>query len=140
MAEMEPKKSNIVALPFSIARVSATDTPTNMTAFQSGSSAKSTRLSIPFDGSVVALSACGRTAVGTGSCTFRLFDAGTASSPVISTALTTTNSIANNTALRRGVYAVSENDYLGVSFTSTTLYAGTQSNFVATVWVHLEQN
>jgi hypothetical protein len=140
MAEMEPKKTNCIPLNFHIVNVGGTDTPTNMYAFESAGHDGCVRQSVPFNGSIIALNAQAGAAVGTGSCTFRVFDAGTAASPSISTALTTSATGQSETTLRRGQYAVTAGDALGVSFTSTTLYASASSSFVATIYVQLEQN
>jgi hypothetical protein len=100
-----------------------------------------TRHTVPFSGSVVALNAYGQNPVGTGSISFRVFDAGTAANGITTVTLDTTNTGSHETTLRRGQYAVSAGDILGVQYTSaTTLAAGASSSFCATIWVHLEQN
>jgi hypothetical protein len=140
MAEMEPKKSNIVPLDF---YVMAPSTNASATALIVGDidGHTFTRRTIPFSGSVVALQAIGQNAVGTGSISFRLTDGGTAASGVSTCTLDTTDTGSNEVTLRRGQYAVSAGDALGVSYTSAATYAaGASSSFCATVWVHLEQN
>lgn len=140
MAEMEPKKSNIVALDY---YVMAAATPATATALIVGDidGHTFTRRTVPFSGSIVALSVIGQNAVGTGSISFRVTDAGTAASGISTVSLTTTDTGSNETTLRRGQYAVSAGDALGVSYTSAALFmAGASSSFCATIWVHLEQN
>lgn len=143
MAEMEPKKSNIVPLDFYIESAGTGATATALLVGHLGASTghSFTRRVLPFNGSIVALNAWGQNAVGTGSITFRVMDAGTAASGVSSVALDTTNTGSYETTLRRGEYAVSAGDVLGVTYTSAaTLAAGASSSFCATIWVHIEQN
>jgi hypothetical protein len=100
-----------------------------------------TRRVVPFNGSIVALNAWGQNAVGTGSITFRVFDAGTAAVGITAVTLDTTNTGSFETTLRRGQYAVTAGDVLGVQYTSgATLAAAASSAFCATIWVHIEQN
>jgi hypothetical protein len=140
MAEMEPKKSNIVALPFYL-RTGATGSSSTALVIDVSTGHSFTRRVVPFDGSVVGLNAWGQNPVGTGSITFRVFDAGTAAVGITAVTLDTTNTGSFETTLRRGQYAVSAGDVLGVQYTSgATLAAGASSAFCATVWMHIEQN
>lgn len=140
MAEMEPKKSNIVPLEFYLVSASTGQASTALIVGEIGGHTFPRR-TVPFDGSIVALQAHGQNPVGTGSLTFRVFDAGTAASGITAVALDTTNTGSYETTLRRGEYAVSAGDILGVQYTSgATLAAGASSSFCAVIWVHVEQN
>jgi hypothetical protein len=140
MAEMEPKKSNIVPLDF---YVMAPTTAATATALIVGDidGHTFTRRTIPFDGSIVGLSVQGQVYVGSGSITFRVMDGGTAASGISAVSCDTTNTGNYYTTLRRGQYPVSAGDVLGVTYTSAVLYAASASSaWCATIWVHLEQN
>jgi hypothetical protein len=140
MAEMEPKKSNIVPLPFYL-RSGGTAASATALVIDVSTGHAFTRRTVPFDGSIVGFNAWGQNAVGTGSITFRVMDAGTAASGVSGVTLDSTNTGSYETTLRRGQYSVSAGDILGVTYTSaSTMAAGASSAFCATIWLHIEQN
>jgi hypothetical protein len=137
---MEPKKTNSQTLDFYLLSSATGQTSTALTVGDIDGHSF-TRRTVPYSGSIIALQAWGQNPVGTGSISFRVFDAGTAAVGVSTCTLDTTNTGSNVVTLRRGQYAVSAGDILGVQYTSgATLAAGASSSFCATITIHTEQN
>jgi len=142
MAEMEPKKSNIVKFHFyhDYAATGATGSAMKYGASVVGHATKITAIEAPFNGSIVGLSVGTENAVGTGSVSFRAQAAG--SSSAVAVALeSATNTATHYGAWRRGIYSFSAGDLLGCNYTSAgTFAAGASCALFADLYVHFEQN
>jgi hypothetical protein len=138
MAEMEPKKSNIIKFPFFLGTVVGTDT---ITMFRVGSLVNANyRAPVPFDGSIVALQLSTWPAQGTGSLTARAWVEGTGAAGIGSCTLTTVSTGTKITTAVRGAAPVSAGDYLAVAYTSTSFNATASCALTADLYVHVEQN
>jgi len=145
MAEMEPKKSNIVAFRWWRTGITGTATITNMRVSSSDKNRNAYYHYMPFSGSVVRFQLDSLIKpVGSGSLTGRLLKAGTGATTVGGVVLSSSASLgytgSNGSNLNRGAYAVSAGDKLQVVYTAHTFDAGASSMIEATVFVHIEQN
>jgi hypothetical protein len=126
------KHGNVVAIPFTIENATVSTTAVDL-ALAGGNV---TLVPMPFDGSIVGISARASTAIDTGSATFQVHKEGTeysdqsALSVKIEATTDTTSDVDLETqgSVRPGVMRFSAGDAIGVSYTSSTDMDPTNSN------------
>jgi len=128
----------IIPLVFGVANAATNQTNTDLTG--AGADANTVH-KMPKAGSVVGISVGGSAAVSAGTATFRAHKDGTefAQSGYPAPVLNATNSGASYATIRPGVLTFSAGDGLGVSYSSSTDMAPTNTNdYSAVLWVQLD--
>lgn len=131
----------VVGLPFGVANAVTAQTNTDLTA--SDATYVNTLFVMPAGGSVVGISVQASAAVTVASAIFRAHKDGTeyAIAGYPAPTLDTTNTQQSYASIRPGVLTFSAGEGLGVSYTSTTNMAPTNTNdFTAVLWVQLDPN
>lgn len=132
-----PKFGAVVPLLFSV-----TNAVTNQSNVDLGGPATgSTLVTMPYSGSVIGVSVASSTNVTAGTATFRVHSAGTeiATTGYPAPALSTAASNASYATVAPGAIRFSAGARLGVSYSTTTDCAPTDTNdYVATLWVAID--
>ena len=134
------KYGAIVALPFGVANAVTNKTNEDLAAADASAN---TLVVMPQSGSVVGISVYASAEVTAGSASFAAQKAGTefAQTGYPNPTLNTTNTNKSYASIRPGVLTFSAGDTLGVSYTSSTDLAPTNTNdFSALVFVQLDPN
>jgi hypothetical protein len=135
------KYGSIVALPFGVANAVTSKTNEDLTV--SDATYVNTLYVAPKGGSIVGISVQASAAVTVNSATFRAHEDGTefAQTGYPAPVLNTTNTTQTYVSIRPGVLTFSAGAGLGVSYTSTTNMAPTNTNdFAALLFVQLDPN
>jgi len=135
------KYGGIIAIPFGVANAVTNQTNTDLTA--SDATYTNTLVVMPKGGSVVGISVQASAEVTVDSATFRAQKDGTefAQSGYPAPVLSTANTQQSYASIRPGVLTFSAGEGLGISYTSTTNMAPTNTNdFTALLFVQLDPN
>lgn len=139
MAEMQPNKSNIVAIPFYVADASGqSQSATAMSAAGEATATDCAQVPIPWAGSIVGLSIQVEAARTAGTLTIQPSINGTAGA----TTLTIDDDPAqyNYTSWRRGLYPITAGQRVGCLWSSDSAWAASTTPSVhATLFVHVEE-
>lgn len=140
MAEMEPKKSNIV--PFDFAKqIAYTASASTMKTVQfAGHMDNSEYVQCPWSGSVVGLAVYAEKPALTNTNTIKFWATAGGTTAGLAVSLSRTNTRYNYTAWRRGLYAVSAGDLLGVTYSSAATWAASSAGVFAKLFIQIEQN
>jgi len=140
MAEMEPKKSNIVPFAFYVADASATSqAATAMSATGEATATDVPQQPCPWAGSIVGLSIQTEAARTAGTLTIQPAINGTAAAA--SDTINATDTQYATTAWNRGQYTVTAGQRIGCLWSSSAAWAaGTTPSVRAVVYVHVESN
>lgn len=140
MAEMEPKKSNIVTYAFYVADASGqSQSATNMSAAGEATATDCPQQPCPWAGSIVGLSIQVEAARTAGTLTIQPSINGTAAAAALTIDDDPTQY--NTTTWRRGLYPITAGQRIGCLWSSSAAWAaGTTPSVHAIVYVHVEEN